>query len=278
MKKLFYIVIILFISITFFSCNNAKNLLERAKRYEKQKNYDAAERSYLSLIIKYPKEEIVAEAMYNLGNIYKDIRKDYSQSQIWFSQVITKFPNSEYAKFSKVSILEAPDYLGLLDGNVTVLGDTDSFGKNMLIKTTVQKLDYNLYLVEQNLFAGEKFVRKEKKFYLKTDNEIREFSVDPRTSSSEGKFYTTVLQYPYKKGVSWTTIKDNKKVVYTIVDIGLTIEINKKKFSECIKIMEKFENAIGVKYLYYAPNVGCIRITTASSERSEKEFVSVEAI
>lgn len=277
MKNFFHIIYIIIVCIIFFSCNSPKNLLNQAKKYEKQKNYDAAEKNYLNLIIKYPKEALVAEAMYNLGNIYKDIRKDYSQSQLWFSQIITKFPESEYKKLAQVAILESPDYFGLVDGNTIILGDVESLGKNMKIKTTVKKLDYNLYLTEQKLFAGKKLVRVEKKFYLKTDNEIREFVTDPRTISKK-ETYTVVLKYPYKNGVGWSTKKDNKNVSYTIVGTDLSVKIDEKSFDRCIKIMEKFDNTAGVKYLYYAPNIGCIKIATASSERLNKEYVSVQKI
>jgi len=42
--------------------------------------------------------------------------------------------------------------------------------------------------------------------------------------------------------------------------------------------MEKFDNSVGIKYLYYAPNIGCIKISTASSEKPDKEYISVQAI
>jgi tetratricopeptide (TPR) repeat protein len=279
MKKFLFLSVLLIGVIFFilFFSNNPRNLLNRAKKFEKQKSYDKAEKIYLSLVIKYPQENFVAEAMYNLGNIYKDIKKDYSQSRMWFSQVITKFPTSDYAKFSYVSILESPDYLGLLDGNMTVLGDIESFGKNMKIKTEIKKLDYNLYLSNQNLFAGEKFVREEKRYYLKTNNEIREYLVDPRNIVGQ-EVYTVVLKYHYNQGMSWTTKKDNKNVTYTIVATDLNLKIREKNFDGCIKVMEKIDGAYGVKYLYYAPNVGCIKITTATLENLSKEHVTVEII
>lgn len=56
------------------------------------------------------------------------------------------------------------------------------------------------------------------------------------------------------------------------------MNIADKKFDKCIKVMEKIEDSVGVKYFYYAADVGCIKITTASNEESKKEYTSVELV
>lgn len=273
MKKFFPLIILV---IIFLSCTDPKNILSKAKKYQVQNKYDNAERLYLRLIIKYPTDDLAAEAMYNLGLIYKDVKKDYPQSKLWFSQIITKFPYSDFKDLAQVGMLDSPDYFGLNENNTLLLGDPETGGKNMRIKNKISKLDYNLFLLEQTLFAGEKVVRVEKRYYLKTGTEIREFLADP--TKNKNAIYSVVLKLPYEKNNFWQTKKDGKNVTYTIVEDNVKIKIKDKEFVNCIKVMEQVENSVGIKYLYYAPNVGCVKITTTTILQKDKEYVSVQGI
>jgi len=146
--------------------------MKKALKNEKNQRYDIAEKNYLTIIIKYPTSDYVAEAKYRLGLLYKDVKKDYLQARMWFSQVVNQHKDTEFIKLAEVGILESPDYSGALDNNRVVLGDVDSLGRNMKIVTEFKKLDCDLYECNLKLFAGEILVKQEKRYYLKKGNEV----------------------------------------------------------------------------------------------------------
>jgi len=267
------------LTIIFFlfllGCSNPKSLIKKALENEKNQKYDIAEKNYLTVIIKYPKSDYVAEAKYRLGLLYKDVKKDYLQARMWFSQVVNQHKESEFAEFAEVGVLESPDYSGALDNNKVVLGDVDSLGKNMKIVSEFKKLDYDLYESNLKLYAGEKLVRQEKRFYLKKSGEIREYSENPKISGS--KSFTVLLKQPIEVGNRWVTTKENKEVLYKIVETNLKVKLKKFEFENCIKVLEEYKGEPGVKYLYYAPNKGCIKITT-SSLNSKQEYPVLELV
>lgn len=257
------------------SCSSPKMLIEQAKKDEQRQRYDSAEQKYLTIIIKHNQSEYTSEAKYRLGLLYKDVKKDYLQARMWFNEVITRHPDSEFVKLAEVGILESPDYTGVLDGNVTVLGDVESYGRNMKLTTEYTKLDYNLYIGKYKLYAGDKLVRQYEKYYLKQGDEIKEFDVNPQKVAV--KDYTVIMKYPVKPDISWLTKKDNKEVVYTIVATDLQIKLRDKVFNDCVKLKEYVKGEKGIRFIYYAPNKGCVRITTAVVG-STKEFPVVEII
>lgn len=277
-KRLISFIIFLFPILVVFNCSNPKSLIKNALKDEQNKNYDSAEQKYLTIIVKYPKSDYVVEAKYRLGLIYKDVKKDYFQARMWFSQVVNHHQESEFAKFAKVGILESPDYIGAIDGNVIILGDIESGGKNMKSVFEFKKLDFDLYKCSCKLYAAETLVRKEEKFYLKTENEIREYFENPKSSQKKDLKYTIIYKDPQEVGKSWRTFKENKEVSYTIVETSLRLKFTKTEFENCIKILERYKNETGIRYLYYAPNKGCVKITTSSIKNPDKEYVVLELV
>lgn len=263
-------------TILFFSCSNPKSLLYQALKNEKKGNYDVAEQKYLTIVVKYPSSEYVIEAKYRLGMIYKDIRQDYVQARMWFSDIIKNYPDSEFYKLAEIGLLESPDYIGVVDNNKIVLGDIESFGKNMKMVTEFKKIETDLYRCNCELYAGNNLVRRETKFYLKTGREIREYMSDPKTMDKTK--YTVVFRLPAEIGTEWTTQKENRQVTYTITETGVKIKTKKGEFENCIKIMESFTNETGIRYLYYAPNKGCVKITTSSLKNPKQEFTVLELV
>ncbi len=269
---------IIFLVSMIVNCSNPKSLIENALKDEKNERYDSAQQKYLTIIVKYPKSDFVLEAKYRLGLIYKDVKKDYFQARMWFSQVVNYHQESEFVKFAKVGILESPDYVGAIDGNVIILGDIESRGKNMKSVFEFKKLDFDLYRCGCKLYAGEKLVREEERFYLKTEDEIREYFENPKNSTKKDLKYTIIYKTPSEIGNSWSTIKENKEVSYKIVDTSLRLKFAKKEFENCIKVLERYKNETGIRYLYYAPNKGCVRITTSSTKNPDKEFTVLELV
>ncbi len=262
-KKLVFITLFI---IT--SCIGPDGILKKAIQYEQKQKYELAEQQYLKLILKFPNHELTAEAMYRLGLIYKNVKQDFVQSQMWFKQVVNKFPNSKYKELAEIGLIESPDYSGVLDGNKVILGDSETQGRNMLLIAEYKKLDYNLYVGHLHLYAGKKFVREEKKYYLKIGTEIREYPQLPK----EGIPYVVILKLPYRKNNVWKTYKEGKTVFYKIVADEIQVTITGKTFNNCIKVVEQYEGSTGIKNIYYAPNVGCIRITTGSIAQPDKEY------
>ncbi len=269
------------LTIIFFlllGCSNPKSLIKKALENEKNQKYDVSEQNYLKVIIKYSTSEYVAEAKYRLGLLYKDVKKDYLQARIWFAQVVNQHKETDFAKLSDVAILESPDYLGALDHNKVVLGDVDTFGKNMKVVSEFKKLDYDLYECNFKLYAGEQLVRQEKRYYFKKSGEIREYSENPKISKTKNLSFTILLKQPIEVGNQWMTIKENKEVLYKIVETNLKVKLKKFEFEDCIKVLEEYKGVPGVKYLYYAPNKGCIKITTSSLKDLKQEYPVLELV
>lgn len=273
MKHIF----ILLLTFIIFSCaTGPESLLRRAIKDEQKQKYDLAEQKYLTIVVKYPSSEYVSEAKYRLGLIYKDIKKDYVQARMWFSDIIINHKDSNFYTLAEVGMLESPDYTGILDGNKVILGDIESGGKNMRIETVIKKIDVNLYSSISQLYAGDKLVRKVEKFYLKTDQQVREYSSNP--SIDKNLKYTVIFKLPAETGNQWKTEKENRTVIYTIVATGLQLKLKNFAFEDCIKILERYENETGIRYLYYAPNKGCVKITTSSLNNPTREFPVIELI
>lgn len=273
MKNFFIFLGLIFI----FCCSNPKSLIKNAIKDEQDKNYDSAEQKYLTIVLKYPRSDYAAEAKYRLGLLYKDFKKDYIQARMWFLQVVNYYQESEFVKFAKVGILESPDYIGTIDGNIVVLGDVESHGKNMRSVFEFKKIDFDLYQCNCKLYAGEKLVRQEIRFYLKIENEIREYSENPKVGKKELK-YTIVYKDPPDIGNNWSTIKENRDVSYTITDTGLKLKFQKTEFENCIKVLESYKGEQGIRYLYYAPDKGCVKITTSSLKNPKQEFTVLELV
>lgn len=273
MKQIIFLFTFVFI---LFSCTNPKMLLKTAIKDEKKQKYDSAEQKYLTIIIKYSDSECVPEAKYRLGVIYKDIKKDYLQAQMWFSDIINRHKDSEFYKFACVGLLESPDYVGAIDGNKVVLGDVESDGRNMKIISEYKKIDYDLYQVTTKIYAGNNLVKQEQRFYYKVDTEIREYLIDPKKNLSTT--YTTILKLPIKIGTKWETQKEKKLVECSIVEDSISLKFKDKEFGKCIKIMEQPKGEKGVRFLYYAPNKGCVKITTATIDNLKKEYPVVELV
>lgn len=268
---------LIYIFLFFIGCSNPKSLIESAKKDEQKGLYSKAEQKYLTVVVKFSQSPQLPEAKYRLGLIYKDILKDYIQANMWFSDIIRNHRETEFYKLAEVGLLESPDYVGALDGNLVVLGDKESGGKNMRITYEFKKVEFDLYSVVCKLFAGEKLVRQENKFYLKTLGEIREYSVNPKTHKGDLK-YTLIFKLPVEVGNRWTTRKEEKEVIYNIVGTGLTVKLKSKSFENCIKISENYKGETGIRYLYYAPNKGCIKVATSSLKNPQQEFTVLELV
>ncbi|MEN3013586.1 MAG: hypothetical protein ABDH23_03095 [Endomicrobiia bacterium] len=261
-----------------FSCSSPDRLLKSAIEDEKKNRYDKAEQKYLTLIVKFPHSRDVVEAKYRLGLIYKDIMKDYAQAIMWFSDIIKNHQDSEFYKPAEVGILESPDYIGALDNNSVILGDVETGGKNMKIVNEFDKIDFDLYKCICKLYAGEKLVRQEIKFYLKTSQEIREYDVNPKMSKEKNLKYSIVFRLPVEAGTKWVTKKEDKEVIYTIVAKDIRVKLKNHEFNNCVKILETYKGQEGIRYLYYAAGKGCIKIATSSVKKPNQEFSVLELI
>jgi hypothetical protein len=270
-----FIILLLFL---IYSCApSPQRLLKQAIKDEQRQNYSSAEQKYLTIIVKYSTSDVVPEAKYRLGLLYKDIFKDYTQAQLWFSKIVNEHKDSQFYRLAQIGILESPDYLGIIDGNKVVLGDIESLGKNMQFVTEYKKLDFDLYTATTKLYAGERIIRQYTKFYYKDGDMIKESDVNLKTNKTDK--YTIVFKLPIQKNNSWTTEKEGKTVVYTIVDTSLTVKTKKGySFENCIKVMEQNKGEKGVRFLYYAPNKGCVKISTTNISELYKEYTTMELV
>lgn len=111
LRKLFYLVVILFVCISFYrqilvkaqeyvdqhaqEAWAPKMQLNIGKAYSFTRNYDEAERTFLQLKKKYPKSPYAAKAQYMIGSIY-ETKEDYKRAKAEYEKFIKEYPKDDY--------------------------------------------------------------------------------------------------------------------------------------------------------------------------------------
>jgi outer membrane protein assembly factor BamD (BamD/ComL family) len=85
--------------------------LQEPREIVKNKDFESATQKYLQVVNELGNNKPADEALYNLGLIYAHVdnpSKDYKKSKYYFTELIDKFPDSQYAE-------EARIWLGLFE-------------------------------------------------------------------------------------------------------------------------------------------------------------------
>ena len=85
----------------------AKNVTEIAEFYLEREEYESAAERYRSLLNEYPGLGLDAEALYNLGVCYLEMRRTKEAERI-FQSIVQNYRDSEYAAAAAERIAEGP--------------------------------------------------------------------------------------------------------------------------------------------------------------------------
>ena len=272
------LIIIYLLTLTVFSGCGVEYKFNRAKNLEKDGRYEESIKIYKEIADRYPLNVHVPESLYCAGRIYQQKLKNYTQSQDLFSELLNRFPAADkWKELAVLGIFNSPNYFPLFDENLWVEGDSQSYGKNMRVERNCKKISGQKYLISNKYYAGEKIVTTVSRYYTKKDYKLHEFN------SADDKESTILLDFPFYKGKTWTTLRDGQKTRFTIVDSSVSVKVHAGKFDNCLKIREEnlsFPSAY--KYKYYAPELGYILTTVASvkepAERRHSELLSSKVI
>ena len=75
----------------------AENVSSIAEFYQKREEYESAAERYRSLLNEYPGLGLDAQALYNLGVCYAEMRRD-DEAQRIFHSIVQNYADSEYAE------------------------------------------------------------------------------------------------------------------------------------------------------------------------------------
>jgi outer membrane protein assembly factor BamD len=85
----------------------AENVVEIAEFYLKREEYESAAERYRSLLNEYPGLGLDAEALYNLGVCYQEMRRIEEAERI-FQSIVQNYRDSEYAGEAAERIAKGP--------------------------------------------------------------------------------------------------------------------------------------------------------------------------
>lgn len=107
MKKLFSsgIVIALALLIVAGCGKNADvKLLEKAKNYEANEQFNQAISSYEKILSKYPESPLCAEALYRVGQVYTNGMQSFDSAITTFKEVMDTYPDNPYCAHAQFMI------------------------------------------------------------------------------------------------------------------------------------------------------------------------------
>lgn len=243
-----------------------------AKKAEKLGRYPSAIADYEKFIQTYPKNPKSAEALFRIGEIYRNIFKDYARSRASFEKITAQYKETEWSSRAEIASMNSPDYFPLDPDFKRSMGDSESGGQYMRMEEMVVPIkdSPSRLKMERRIYAGTVLVGKKVQFYEKKDRELREYQPG-------NELYSVILRYPPEKNLKWETLKEGKRNIFTIEEDRLTVETKAGIFMQCLKVRnQSADTRRSWRYDYYAPEVGLIlaSVATDKGETRISELVS----
>ncbi len=237
-----------------------------AARQERTGRFEESLKDFLRLADRHPDSGLAPKALFRAGRLASRVLQDQNLARETFQKIIDRYgdrgdwgPRAEWALFI------TPNYFPLTVNGEWEEGDSDTGGKNALVRTVCRPLKDDPWgaLLARSYYAGGRFVKtlSINRLCRKRGLELREYS--------EGKdSYTVVLKYPFEKGQTWSSQRDGQKMVYTVEGFA-AVKVRAGEFQGCLKVREQAAGAPSWKVDYYAPGVGRV-LTTLATEAGEK--------
>lgn len=244
-----------------------------ARKAEKLGRYPTAIEEYEKFFQKDTANPKSAEALFRIGEIYRTVLKDYVRARLYFEKVSTQYKQSPWSLQAEIGYMNSPDYFPLVSGFKRRIGDSASGGNHMQMEESFHPIKESALRLkmERQIYAGETQVGKKEYLYEKKDRELREFSPG-------NEQYSVILRYPPEQNLKWETLREGKRVVFTIESDRQTIEIKAGIFTNCLKVKNQFvDTKHSWRYDYYAPEAGLIlmSVATAQGETRISELLSI---
>lgn len=254
----------------------AKADFARAERLEKKGYLVEAGFAFDEIDKKYPRDPRAAEALYRAGRIYQRL-KLYPQAVRYFKKIVERHSSEkDWVERAQLGLLNSPDFFPIVPGSFWIEGDSETGGRNMRAEWNCVKGSSGTVVIERRISAGSQLVAQTKRYYRKAGAEVREYAF---ASSYDA---TILFSWPFAEDKSWTTKRDNRTVVYKVVERNLPIKVKAGEFAGCMKISETDPLLPrSVKFNYYAPDVGWVLTTTAAlggAEHHNTELLSYKIL
>jgi hypothetical protein len=261
------------IALLVFSTGCSRVRFAAAERHEKSGRYEQALQAYLRWAEKSPEHNRAPMAFYRAGRIASNVLGDYALAREIFQRLLNRYGDvADWGSRAEWALFNSPNYFPLIPNAEWVEGDSDTGGWNARIETTCRAREGGAGVVfARRYYAGKQFVRalSVSPIYEKRDLELVEY-LNARDVP------TVILKYPFETGASWTSVRQRKKVTFTIQGTR-TVRVRAGEFKDCLMVRERSEGVSAAwKVEYYAPGVGRVLTTlaTATSEKRNTELLS----
>lgn len=263
---------ILLMGFCLFACG-PKGEFAKARASEKLGRYSSAIRQYENFWKLHSKDSKAPEALYRVGEIYKKVLGDYEKARRNYRSVKEWYPQSPWAAEAETALINCPDYFPFRNGK-RVLGDSESGGANA---KTVEALKWEekegkSLKVKRDILAGDYKVGTADMEYEKKEGELRE-----KLSGKDAA--TVILKFPAEPGKKWQSVRNGKRVTFTIESIEERLKVKAGTFASCLKVHEREMGRPDIsRVAYYAPDVGLILVSQASKTKETRliELLTLE--
>lgn len=256
-------------------CGCGPKEFRAARKLERSKEPLSAIAVYADFARRHPKSPKAPEALYRAAEIYRDRLQDYAKARAAFLRAAESGRGTAWEPKARAAALDCPDYFPLIPGAKRVMGDSDSGGRHMRseARCSPDPKQAGRFRITRKIYAGQTEVGSEELVYEKKDGELRE-------SVSASSAPTVLMKLPAEPGASWETVRDGRKVRFSVLSDHEIVQTRGGKFSGCLEVRTDTEGMkAGWKLDYYAPGVGLV-LTSAGSPRGESriaELISWEA-
>jgi len=244
----------------------------RLKRLEAAGKFIDAAVGFERFALKNPSSRLAPYALLDAARIYNyELRLPAKSSSIYRKIEQDYASRPDIVAKAREGLLRSPDYMPLADGARWVEGDSASGGSNMKAVWTAKEVSTGSFILEKRYTAGtdSRSVALKKVFYVFDGYSLVEKQA---LSSPDGRIF---LEYPIYHGKEWKY----GELALRIEFVPGVVEVKAGKFAECIRIAERTTSGSVTKYNYYAPYVGWILTTVATSaggEHRNSELISYE--
>lgn len=238
---------------------------KEAERSEKIGRYPTAIQQYEDFFKLHSRSSDAPRALFRIGEIYRLVIGDFPKARSHYRNIVEWFPQSPWAKSAGAALMNCPDYFPF-EARGRIFGDSQSGGDHMRTVETIEPLkdQPNRIRLKREILAGEAKVSSVELEYEKQAMELKEFQAGNKSG-------TVIFQFPLAKGKVWETVKENKRVTFTVEDDNAFLDVKAGTFTGCVKLkIQQAEWPDTWKVEYYAPWTGLVLASNATQKRETR--------
>ncbi|MBI4395969.1 MAG: tetratricopeptide repeat protein [Elusimicrobia bacterium] len=282
-----------------------------AEKQEKSGRYEQALKAYMRFAERHPEHALAPEALLAAGTLASRTLSDHELSRRLLQSVIDRYGDrKDFGRRAERELFNTPNYFPLVEHGQWEEGDSETGGKNALVKITCRPAEEDPSalsaapsqsegthdapgargelrgqsaarradhpsgaLFSRSYYAGTRFVKElsANRIYRKQNLELREY--DEKQNG-----FSVILKHPLEKGTRWTVQRAGKTYAYTI-EGTTSVHVTAGAFKDCLVVREQQEGIeTSWKKDYYAPGVGKVLTTlaTPATEKRNTELLSYD--